>query len=250
MPDSVSGQFGERLYRTGDLARWGRDGRIRYVGRGDEQVKLRGFRIELGEMEAQLAALDGVALAAVVLCGEADRQRLAAFVTASGADSHRLLAQLQDRVPAYMMPATLQVLDRFPLTSNDKIDRTALARIAERDVEPTRPAAAPTAIEETIAGFWRELLGEVPQRDDGFFQSGGNSLLASRLTARIRKTFEIDFPLAKVFEKPTPALMAAEVEAALGMAPFPGRQRHGTDTKRHARADLPAAGAALVPFAA
>ncbi|MEK6192596.1 MAG: amino acid adenylation domain-containing protein, partial [Chloroflexota bacterium] len=128
VPDEVSGASGQRLYRTGDLVRWGRDGRLRYVGRTDQQVQLRGYRIEVGEVEAQLAALPGVRAAAVGVRGAGATQRLTGYVTGVGLAAATVRAQLRERLPEYMVPATLHVLDALPLTPHGKLDREALAR--------------------------------------------------------------------------------------------------------------------------
>ncbi|HEY6393121.1 MAG TPA: amino acid adenylation domain-containing protein, partial [Bryobacteraceae bacterium] len=212
VPDAVSGEPGRRLYRTGDLVKWGRDGRLVCVGRSDEQVKLRGYRIELGEVETQLAQLEGVRAAAVVLKGEGERRRLAAYVVGDGLDAEELRARLRERLPDYMAPGVISVLDELPVTTNGKINRAALAKL-----EDTAGSSAQLRgpIEEAIADFWLELLGRRPAPDDRFFELGGHSLLASRLAARIRNTFQIEFPLAIVFEKPTVSLLASEVETAL-----------------------------------
>src|SRR5262249_7233028 len=146
------------LYRTGDLVRWGRDGRLRYVGRGDEQVKLRGYRIELGEIEAQLSALAGVRAAAAVVKGESGRQRICAYVSGEGLEPEPLRASLRERLPEYMEPASIRVLENLPVTANGKVDRAALVRLEDAAPVSEAPVAARNRVEEILAEIWRDVL--------------------------------------------------------------------------------------------
>ncbi|MGH7290892.1 MAG: amino acid adenylation domain-containing protein, partial [Myxococcota bacterium] len=165
------GEPGTRMYRTGDLVRWGADGQLQYLGRADEQVKIRGYRIELGEIQAALTALDGVAQAAVI--AREDRpgdKRLVGYLIGT-ADPAQTRAQLAERLPAYMVPVAVVVLDALPLTVNGKLDTRALPAPEYQDVDHYR---APTnAVEEILAGIYAHVLGlDRVGIDQSFFDLG------------------------------------------------------------------------------
>ncbi|MFI8460812.1 amino acid adenylation domain-containing protein [Kitasatospora sp. NPDC085464] len=220
-PDPFSAVPGARMYRTGDLARLRPDGTIDFIGRADNQVKLRGFRIELGEVEAAMAAHPEVTAAVAVLYGDrpADR-RLAGYVTLARTSSTEpvgtaeLRSFLRDRLPGYMVPSVVVVLDALPLTANGKIDKAALPHPGGGG-DATGPGRAPqTPVEERLAELCAELLGTGPVgMDDDFFELGGHSLLATRFITRVRAEFAVDVPLRAFFEAPTLGELAVNVVA-------------------------------------
>ncbi|HYP24459.1 MAG TPA: amino acid adenylation domain-containing protein [Actinomycetota bacterium] len=221
LPDVVSTRPGGRMYKTGDLARYRPDGSLDFLGRLDYQVKVRGFRVELGEIEQQLLEHPSVGHCVVTVRDAASgNRRIVAYVTGEGVDPGALRAHLAARVPDYMVPSAFVVLDALPLNPNGKIDRAALP-----DPEAVRvPAsgddgALRTATEKVLASIWRELLevGDV-SRGDSFFDLGGQSLLATRLVSRIRETWGCDARLRVVFDAPTLADLAREVETLCGGA--------------------------------
>src|SRR6185295_9807888 len=176
---------GARMYRTGDLVRWGTDGQLHYLRRADEQVQIRGYRIELAEVQAALATLDGVEHAAVI--AREDRpgdKRLVGYITGI-ADPIAARAALAERLPGYMMPAAVVVLDTLPLTVNGKLDARALPPPAYQATDHYR---APTnAVEEMLAGIYAEVLGvERVSIDDSFFDLGGDSILSMQVVVRAR----------------------------------------------------------------
>ena len=179
------GGAGSRMYRTGDLVCWGADGQLRYLGRADEQVKIRGYRIELGEVQAVLAGLAGVEQAAVI--AREDRpgdKRLVGYVTGT-ADPAGLRAQLAERLPGYMVPSAVVVLEALPLTANGKLDKRALP--APDYGIGTDYRAPADAVEEILAGIYAEVLGvERIGVDDSFFDLGGDSILSMQVVARAR----------------------------------------------------------------
>jgi len=201
-PYGVSG--GARLYRTGDLARWRSDGVIDYIGRIDHQVKLRGFRIELGEIEAVLEQHPGVQSAAVI----AREERLLGYVVPtqdSTPSITELRTFLQQKLPHYMVPHSITILDQWPLTPNGKINRTILP-----DPEGIRPSLAvnflapQTDVESAIAKIWQEVLGlEQVGVNDNFFDLGGDSLLMLQVQNKVQAALKKDIPLVELFEHAT-----------------------------------------------
>ncbi|HET7233945.1 MAG TPA: amino acid adenylation domain-containing protein, partial [Longimicrobium sp.] len=217
VPDPFSGEPGARLYRSGDLARWAEGGGLEYLGRIDQQVKVRGFRIELGEIESTLLAHPAVAAAAVVAHGEGDQAALAAYFVPRGPSpsAAELRDALRASLPEHMVPGAFVALERIPLTTNGKLDRRALPAPGAPDGTGAEARVAPrTPVEEMVAGIWAEVLGaDRVGATDNFFEVGGHSLLAARVTSRLRASFGIDLPVRALFEAPTVAGLAAEVEA-------------------------------------
>ncbi|MDL5205458.1 non-ribosomal peptide synthetase [Streptomyces sp. ALI-76-A] len=203
------GPPGSRMYRTGDLARWNADGLLEYVGRADTQVKVRGFRVEPGEVEAAFTAHPEVAQAAVVARGTGVGKRLVAYVVPSGGTTtaQELRGFVAERLPEFMVPSALVLLDRLPLMPNGKLDRSALPE-PQFTGAPYREPRTPR--EKALAELFAEVLdvGRVGL-DDGFFTLGGHSLLATRLISRARAELGIEIPIRQVFDQPTVAALAA-----------------------------------------
>ncbi|MGB9306482.1 MAG: amino acid adenylation domain-containing protein, partial [Mycobacterium sp.] len=179
------GGVGARMYRTGDLVRWRDDGQLDYLGRADEQVKIRGYRIELGEVRAALAELAGVEHAAVV--AREDRsgdRRIVGYITGT-ADPAGMRTVLAQRLPLYMVPAAVVVVEALPLTVNGKLDTHALPAPEYSDADLYRPPAG--AIEQVLAGIYAQVLGlERVGAEESFFDLGGDSILAMQVVARAR----------------------------------------------------------------
>ncbi|RKG76773.1 amino acid adenylation domain-containing protein, partial [Corallococcus exercitus] len=218
IPDAHGGVPGQRVYRTGDRVRWAADGVLEYLNRVDNQVKLRGYRIELGEIEAVLSQAPGVRDAAVVVRGSAADARLVGYVVARPGqtlESPALRALLKERLPEYMVPSALVVLDAMPLTPNGKVDRKALPA-PDVSTEAAREFVAPrTPMEAQVAELYASLLNvQRVGATDSFFELGGHSLLATRLTSRLRTAYQVDLPLQALFESPTVADLAARIAAS------------------------------------
>jgi amino acid adenylation domain-containing protein len=205
---------GERLYRTGDLGRVLADGRIEFLGRRDDQVKIGGVRIEPGEVEAALAACEGVARAAVLVrADDGGAPRLVAYAQSATADPAALRAQLARTLPESMLPASIVVLERLPELPSGKLDRGALPAPAPRAAGPG-PSLPRTPLEAAIATAWAEALGVASIGvDDDFFAAGGNSLLAARAASRVRAATGADPGLRAMFEARTVAALATRIEA-------------------------------------
>ncbi len=201
-----------KLYRTRDLARWLPDGTIDFMGRMDTQVKLRGFRIELGEIEAVLAGHPGVAQAVVMVReDQPGERRLVAYgvptakAGAPQATPADLRQFLQTRLPEYMVPAAIVLLDALPLNPNGKVDRKALPVPERKWGDRTRRYMEPRSVEEfDLAAIWEEVLGVTQVSiDENFFELGGNSILALRLSIKIGEKFGKQFPMGMVLQYPT-----------------------------------------------
>ncbi|MFC8380964.1 amino acid adenylation domain-containing protein [Nocardia sp. NPDC057272] len=203
---------GARMYRTGDLVRWvhGDTYELEYLGRTDFQIKIRGFRIEPGEIDAVLLRHPQVSLALTLgTQNPAGDTVLVSYVTGREVDPGAITRWSASMLPAHMVPAAVVVLDRIPLSAAGKIDRTALPA----PEFATRAYRAPAAgLERTVAEAFAEVLGaERVGADDNFFDLGGNSLLATRLTARIGAALDIRVPVRVLFAAPTVAACAHEI---------------------------------------
>jgi len=226
LPDPFADEPGGRLYRTGDLARHRADGEIEFLGRLDQQVKIRGYRIEPGEVEAALAAHPAVARAVVAAFayGPEDIRLMGWVVPEDDREipGEALREWLRERLPDFMIPATVIALAALPLTPNGKLDRKALPPPGRGDA--TKAFVPPSgAVEELLAGIWAEVLGsaeiaEIGATDD-FFALGGHSLLATQVASRLREATGVELPLRSFFVYRTLRALAARVERSRGEMP-------------------------------
>jgi amino acid adenylation domain-containing protein len=220
IPNPFSSEPGARLYNTGDRVRWRNDGALEFLGRHDQQVKVRGFRIELEEIQAALAQIAGVNQAVAIVREDApgDKRLVAYIVAASGSpatDAGHVQNQLRAQLPEYMVPGAIVLLEEMPLTQNGKVDRAALpapvcrtaAAAPERELSP---------VEGIMADIWAEVLKTKQIGvNDNFFDLGGHSLLATQIVSRVCRAFSVTLPLRTLFECPTVAQLAEQVEQAL-----------------------------------
>lgn len=209
---------GERLYRTGDLGRYQKGGNIEFLGRVDQQVKVRGFRIEPGEIESALHDIDGVSGAIVVARDDLNNNlRLVAYATLS---SGRVLSQadlreaLAHKLPDYMIPGAIILLDAFPVTPNGKIDRKALPAPTLKDLRQEAFVAAQTELQMRLAEAWETILGwEQVSLDDNFFEIGGDSIRAIQIANLLHRK-GVRLTPRQIFQYPTIVALAASLDAA------------------------------------
>ncbi|WP_442941967.1 amino acid adenylation domain-containing protein [Nostoc sp.] len=223
----------ERLYKTGDLARYLPDGKLESLGRIDNQAKIRGFRIELGEVEAVLGQLSDIqASCAVVREDTPGDKRLVAYIVPQPEQTctERLVPSeaevsrstisisevrnfLKEKLPEYMVPSAIVILDALPLSANRKLDRRALPvpdlhnQLSARYVAPRNP------IEEIVSVIWAQVLKvERVGIHDNFFELGGHSLLATQLVSRVRSSLNVELPLRSLFAAPTVAELSQHIQ--------------------------------------
>lgn len=212
VPDPHATTPGARLYRSGDRARLRDDGRVEFLGRLDQQIKVRGHRIEPGEIEAALLQQPGIRGAVVVV--DPARGELAGYVVTAQEplDTTALRHALRGRLPEYMIPRSIVVIERIPTTANGKLDVAALPAATERR-ERAAVDAPQGAIESSIAEIWARLLGlaEVSTRDN-FFDVGGHSLLLIQVQEQIRERLQREVGVAELFKYPTVQGLAAYLE--------------------------------------
>jgi amino acid adenylation domain-containing protein len=211
-----------RLYRTGDLARWCVNGELEFLGRMDHQVKLRGYRIELGEIEATLDAQPGVRRSVVVAREDTPNKRLVAYVEREPEallTEKALRAALQTRLPEFMVPSAVVVLDALPQTPNGKVNRAALPAPPRESPHVYVTPSTPT--ERALAAIWADVLRRARVGvHDNFFDLGGHSLLAARVFAEVEQQFGRRLPVGTLVEAPTIAQLADVLERRAGSVPW------------------------------
>ncbi|MBD2448701.1 non-ribosomal peptide synthase/polyketide synthase [Nostoc sp. FACHB-152] len=208
---------GNRLYKTGDLARYLPDGKLESLGRIDNQVKIRGFRIELGEVEAVLGQLSDIqASCAVVREDIPGDKRLVAYIVPQPEQTISISEVrnfLKEKLPEYMVPSAIVILEALPLSANRKLDRRALPapdlhnQLSDQYVAPRNP------IEEIVSVIWAQVLKvERVGIHDNFFELGGHSLLATQLVSRVRTSLTVELPLRSLFAAPTVAELSQHIQ--------------------------------------
>jgi acyl carrier protein len=198
------------LYRTGDLVRYSDDGCLEYIGRIDDQVKIRGFRVELGEIESQIARLEGVDSALVVVKKQGNNEQLVGYINPTNEISEDNLATfisevkvgLSAHLPEYMVPKALIVINEWPLTPNGKVDRKALPE-PDGSTLHGKYTAPQTDTEKALVDIWSKLLGidaDKISTTANFFESGGHSLLIVRLMTMVQQQFGLKLTMKNIIE--------------------------------------------------
>ena len=220
IPDPFTPKTDGRLYKTGDLARYRPDGQIEFLGRIDHQVKIRGYRVEPGEIEIVLGEHPRIKESAVVI--HEDRhipeKRLAAYIVAKNGgpiDDAELRAFLKDKLPDYMIPSAFVILEKFPLTASNKVDRLALPIPNWSNRSVSTFISPRTRTEKKLAGIWSEVL-DIPRIGvrDNFFEIGGHSLSAVRVISKIKQVFDRYMPLTVIFRAPTVEQLALALNSS------------------------------------
>jgi amino acid adenylation domain-containing protein len=217
VPDPFSNHDSAFLYRTGDLVRYLPDGNLTFLGRIDHQVKIRGFRVELGEIEAAMMQHPEVLQSVAIVKEESpEDKRLVGYVVAQSPSEdliNDLRRSLKQKLPEYMVPVGLVVLETLPLLPNGKVDLKALPAPDYSLSRASNEFVAPqTETEIQVSTIWVEILKlDRVSLNDNFFELGGHSLLAAQVIARLRKTFSVDISLRNLFEDPTVLGLAAQI---------------------------------------
>jgi acyl carrier protein len=220
IPNPFSTEQGARLYRSGDLARYLPDGNSEFLGRIDNQIKIRGYRIEPGEIQTVLGQHPSIRESVVILREESaeDRQLIAYVVAISSTpiSASELRTYLQQKLPQYMVPSVFIFLDSLPLSPNGKVDLKALPEPDTDRPELEKAFLAPrTPTEELLAQIWSKVLKiDKVGVYDNFFDLGGHSLLATQVVSRVRDSFHAEILLRSLFEHPTVAGLAQQIEEA------------------------------------
>jgi amino acid adenylation domain-containing protein len=225
IPDGLSGEPGARLYRTGDLVRSDAEGKLEYMGRADQQVKVRGYRIEVGEVEAALLKHERVR-EAVVLAREdgSGEKRLVGYVLREASEDEtselnagEMREHLRQLIPEYMIPTVFVEMTEMPLTPNGKVDRKRLPQVEAQSRARREDKREKSETEQMLEGIWREVLKvEAVGLEESFFELGGHSLLATQVISRVRETFKIEIPLRLLFKTPTIAGLALAIAERSG----------------------------------
>ena len=207
LPNPFAENEGERMYATGDLAKYLPEGKLDYLGRKDNQVKVRGFRIELGEIETILSRHPNIREAAVITKENKNNELelIAYLIPAEKSEqisTTSIRSYLKRKLPDYMIPQYFSRLENLPLTPNKKIDRSALAKLDVKfEISEQNGTAPQNIFQQKTAEIWKEVLSrESVNIEDNFFELGGTSLQITRVASRLKETFQIEFTLQEIYD--------------------------------------------------
>lgn len=211
-------QPGEKLYLNGDLAKWLPNGEIQFLGRKDKQVKIRGFRVELAEIESSILSADfDIRDVAVITKGNSENNKyLIAFLVSEKTelDINKIRQHLKDELPIYMIPAYFIPIQKIPLTENGKTNDTALAQIALQYVQEMVPSDPPeNEMEELVSKVWIETLDRpVINRNDNFFDIGGDSLQVAVVAVSLSNALGVKVYLRDIYQYPVLKQLAESIQ--------------------------------------
>ena len=207
----VKGDGCKRIYKTGDLARWLPNGKIEFLGRMDEQVKVRGYRIEIGEIETLLLKCTDIKEAVVVV--KEDKQKIkyicAYFVSEHEIDTQSLRNDLASKLPYYMVPSFFIAIDKIPVTPNGKINRKALPNPLETESLNTNYVKPRNLLEEQLASIWAEVLGvKSVGIYDNYYSLGGHSIYMMQIIGKINSILHVDVSISEFISHDNITLLA------------------------------------------
>jgi amino acid adenylation domain-containing protein/non-ribosomal peptide synthase protein (TIGR01720 family) len=234
IPNPYSKTKTERLYKTGDLGKWTEDGTIEYLGRLDDQVKIRGYRIELGEIETAIEQLKEIKQSAALAKDDAQgNKRLVAYVVSRKAfDKSKIMAELQQKLPEYMVPQIWVELKELPLTPNGKTDRKALPEPDISEQLKDQYVAPRNETEQKLAEIWKKILKlEKIGIHDNFFELGGHSLMALRIISGIRRAFNVEIEIIALVQHPSIIELGQIIERAIAEVTKEQEQGKGLESK-------------------
>jgi amino acid adenylation domain-containing protein len=210
-----TGVADDLIYRTGDRGRYRPDGTLEILGRLDQQVKIRGVRVEPDEVTALLARHPAVDSCIVIACKDAHNENALAAYVVGDCPTSELRTYLTKHLPPAMVPSFFVIMPELPLTPNGKVDRRALPEPERSLPQPDEFVAPRDQTEQTVADIWSDVLGikQFSVATD-FFELGGHSLLATQIISRLRDTFQIELPVASIFENRTVAELSRLVAEA------------------------------------
>ncbi|MCG7490300.1 amino acid adenylation domain-containing protein [Vibrio sp. Of14-4] len=235
-PNDIKEGYG-RLYKTGDLVRWLADGNMEYLGRRDKQVKIRGFRVELGEIEVVIRNLENVEKVVVTVAGQLN-DYLIAYIVLKDGYQHTLAKSISEllinKLPAYMLPARIEIVEDIPLTLNGKVDFEALPKPVRSEAEVCLPESR---TEQILSQIWHDLLAIDDtlsiSLSDSFFDLGGHSIVAAQMVGRVRNELSVELQLRDIFQFSSLGELANHIDkhSQLGVTKLK-RVKHSGDIRR------------------
>lgn len=208
----------QRFYRTGDLVQWLPDGNLRYIARTDDQVKIRGHRIELGEIEFVLLQHEKIKQCVVIVKKNPEQAQLLAYIVlhqgCAFENQKELTDYLRKKMPHFMIPEKISIMDCLPINNNGKVDKKQLAHQAASELLPVYRQYNPPVTPEQIhlAKIWSEILHyDKISLDDNFFDLGGHSISTLKMITRVEKDFQVSLGLHNIIEFSTLEKLSAKI---------------------------------------